>query len=108
MKTVEGFRGGRGKLLRTATETHYRAMYFAFRDRKAKKRTYRALWITRITAALETYDINYSQFMGGLNKAKIDVNRKMLAEMAIYDPKGFEKYIDLARKNVPAHLLRKA
>jgi large subunit ribosomal protein L20 len=106
MKRVEGYRGGRSKLLRTAKETSYRAQRNAFRDRKAKKRIFRSLWITRINAALTPYEMSYSQFMGALKRAKIELNRKMLSEMAIHDPNGFERLVEEARKNLPAHLAK--
>ena len=101
MKNVQGFRGARGKLLRIAKETYNRAMRYSFRDRKAKKREFRALWITRISAALMNYKINYSQFMGALIKSNIPLNRKELSEMAIYDPQGFAKLVEMVKKNLP-------
>jgi large subunit ribosomal protein L20 len=101
MKKVKGYRGGRSKLFRTAQETHYRALQYAFRDRKAKKRDFRKLWITRINAAVRMYGLNYSQFMGAMANANIDINRKVLSEMAIHDPKGFEAIIEIAKQHLP-------
>lgn len=106
MKEIKGNRAGRGKLLRTGKETSYRAMRYAFRDRKARKRDFRKLWITRISAALMPYGMNYSRFMGCLKHAQILLNRKMLSEMAIHDPKGFEALVELARKHVPTQLAK--
>lgn len=96
LKLARGFYGGRSKRFRTATESVDRAMRMAFIHRKQKKRTYRQLWIARISAALEGYDINYSRFMEGLTKSNINLNRKMLSEIAIYDPEGFAKLVEQA------------
>lgn len=101
-KMVKGYRGGRSKLLRTAQETYYRAQAYAFSGRKDKKRVYRSLWITRISAALMPYGLSYSHFMGALIKANVAVNRKVISEMAMHDPKGFESLVELARKNLTA------
>lgn len=103
LKKVKGYRGGRSKLYRTAQETYYRAQQYAFRDRKAKKRTFRSLWITRISAAVRIHGLSYSQFMGALHRADILLNRKQLSEMAIHDPKGFEQIVTIARQNLPAN-----
>lgn len=108
MKKVKGYRGGRSKLFRTAQETYYRALQYAFRDRKAKKRSFRRLWITRLTAALRPYGVSYSQFIGGLSGAKVELNRKMLSEIAIHDPKGFEQIVELVKKHLPANNVKKS
>lgn len=89
-KRAKGYRGGRGRLLRTVKETLMRAGQFAFRDRRVRKRDFRRLWITRINAAARMRGLRYSQFVHGLKQAKIELNRKMLAEMAIHDPAGFD------------------
>lgn len=89
-KKVEGYVGGRRKLLRTAKETLLRAGVFAFRDRRAKKREFRSLWIIRINAACRERGLRYSEFINGLNLAKIELDRKSLAEMAVHDPTGFD------------------
>jgi len=101
-KRAKGYRGGRGSLLRTVKETLIRAGVFAFRDRRVKKRTYRRLWITRINAACRLRGINYSQFINGLAKAKIELNRKSLSEIAITDPAGFDQIVEAAKKALAA------
>ena len=89
-KRAKGYRGGRGNLLRTVKETLLRAGAYAFRDRRVRKRNFRRLWITRVNAAARMRGIRYSQFIHGLTKANIQLNRKMLSEMAIHDPAGFD------------------
>ena len=101
-KRAKGYRGGRGRLLRTVKETLIRAGVFAYRDRRVKKRTYRRLWITRINAACRTRGINYSQFINGLVKAKIELNRKSLSEIAITDPAAFDQIVEAAKKALAA------
>ncbi len=101
-KRAKGYRGGRGRLLRTVKETLIRAGVFAYRDRRVKKRTYRRLWITRINAACRARDINYSQFINGLLKAKIELNRKSLSEIAITDPAAFDQIVEAAKKALAA------
>src|ERR687893_1217203 len=94
---VEGFVGGRRRLLRTAKETLLRAGMFAFRDRRAKKREFRRLWITRISAAAEMRGLRYSRFIQGLRLANIELDRKSLSELAIHDPETFDTIIGLVR-----------
>ena len=94
LKRAKGYVGGRRKLLRTAKETLVRAGAFAYRDRRVKKREFRKLWITRINAACRQQDIRYSQFMHGLSKANIQLDRKQLSELAINDPAGFQVIVD--------------
>jgi len=94
LKRAAGYVGGRRKLLRTAKETLVRAGVFAFRDRRARKRQFRRLWITRLTAACSQHDIRYSQFIHGLTLANIQLDRKQLSEMAIHDPSGFQVVVD--------------
>ena len=89
-KSVKGYRGGRSRLLRTAKETKRRAMAYATRDRRVKKRTFRGLWITRLNAACRARGLRYSVFINGCKKANIGLNRKMLSEIAIADPQGFD------------------
>lgn len=101
-KRAKGYRGGRGRLLRTVKETLIRAGVFAFRDRRVKKRTFRRLWITRINAACRSRGINYSQFINGLSKANIELNRKSLSEIAITDPAGFDQIVEAAKKALAA------
>ncbi len=96
-KKAKGYVGGRRRLLRTVKETLVRAEAFAFRDRRARKREFRRLWITRISAACRERGISYSVFMNGLKKANIELDRKMLSEIAIFDPAAFDKIVDEAR-----------
>ena len=97
---VEGFVGGRRRLLRTAKETLLRAGMFAFRDRRAKKRDFRRLFITRLSAAAEMRGMRYSEFIHGLQRAFCQLDRKSLSEIAIHDPATFDKLVELARANV--------
>lgn len=101
-KSVRGYRGPRGKNLRLAKEAIVRAQCNAFTDRKRKKREFRALWITRISAACDARGIRYSRFMFGLKVAMISLNRKMLSEMAIHDPEGFDKVVEIAQNAADA------
>ena len=98
LKLAKGFRGGRHKLYRTATEAVDRALSYAYRDRRNKKRDFRRLWITRISAAAKQNGTNYSQLMGGLKKAGVELDRKVLSNMAILDPNGFSQVVKLAIK----------
>ena len=101
-KRAKGYRGGRGRLLRTVKETLIRAGVFAFRDRRVKKRTFRRLWITRISAACRQRGMNYSTFINGLKKANIELDRKSLSEIAVCDPKGFDTIVEAAKKGLAA------
>lgn len=92
-KRAEGYVGGRRKLYRTAKETLARAGAFAFRDRRAKKRDFRRLWIIRLSAACQQRDLRYSQFIAGLKAAKIALDRKSLSEIAVADPAAFDAVI---------------
>jgi large subunit ribosomal protein L20 len=96
LKLARGFRGGRSKLFRTAAGTLDRALRYAYRDRKVRKRDFRALWITRINAAARINDLSYSKFMHGLRLAKVALDRKVLAELAVSDPAGFAHIAKLA------------
>ena len=102
MNRAKGMVLSRSKLHRTAKESIRRADRFAFRDRRAKKRIFRALWITRISAACRDRDISYSRFMAGLAKAEVIVNRKMLSEVAIHDPKAFDALVEQAKSALAA------
>jgi large subunit ribosomal protein L20 len=95
---AKGFRSGRRRLYRSAREAVERALTFAYRDRKVRKREFRALWIVRINAALRPLGMSYSKFIGGLKKAEVELDRKVLADMAIFDPEGFAKVADLSRQ----------
>jgi large subunit ribosomal protein L20 len=96
LKRASGYRGGRKNLFRSATETVDRALNYAYRDRRVRKREFRALWITRINAAAREHGISYSRLMHGLNLANIDIDRKMLADIALNDPASFGKIVNLA------------
>jgi large subunit ribosomal protein L20 len=100
LKMAKGYRGGRGRLFRTATEAVNRAMHYAYRDRKVRKREFRRLWITRINAAARLNGLSYSQFMNGLKRAKVCIDRKILSDLAISDPGGFTKIAQLAKENL--------
>ncbi len=96
LKLAKGYRGGRSRLFRTATEAVDRALCYAYRDRRTKKRDFRRLWITRINAGARMNGINYSKLIGGLKKAGIELDRKVLANMAILDAEAFSKVVKIA------------
>ena len=96
LKLAKGFRGSHSTLFRTANQQVMKALRSAYRDRKKRKRDFRRLWITRINAAARVQGISYSQLMGNLKKANIQINRKMLAQMAVLDPAGFSKLTQMA------------
>lgn len=96
LKAARGYRGGRSRLLRTAREAVLRGMKYSYRDRKVRKRNFRKLWITRINAAVREHGMTYSRFINGLKLAGVDVNRKMLAEMAVHDGGGFSELVKIA------------
>lgn len=96
-RKVKGYRGGRGGLYRTAKETLVRAGVYAFRDRRARKRDFRSLWIIRINAAVRERGLRYSEFIHGLAKAGLTLDRKTLSEMAIADPVGFDAVVAQAK-----------
>ena len=100
-KKVKGFVGGRRRLLRSAKETLVRAGVYAFRDRRVRKRDFRSLWIVRINAAARANGISYSQFIAGLKRAGIDLDRKSLAEIAARDAAGFSKLVESAKAAKP-------
>lgn len=100
LKLARGFYSGRRKHFRKAKEQLERSMYYAFRDRKQKKRDFRSLWIVRINAACRINDISYSKFMHGLKLANIDLDRKILADMAMNDPVAFAKIVETAKKSL--------
>ncbi|MBR5997566.1 MAG: 50S ribosomal protein L20 [Deltaproteobacteria bacterium] len=93
-KMAKGFRGGRGKLFRSATEAVDRALKYAFRDRRVKKRDFRALWIVRINAAARQNGLTYGRLIHGMKIAGIELDRKVLAEMAVADPTGFSGIVE--------------
>jgi large subunit ribosomal protein L20 len=96
LKLAKGYVGGRSRLYRTATEAVDRALNYAYRDRRTKKRDFRRLWIARINAGAHMNDTNYSQLMGGLKRAGVELDRKVLANMAILDAEAFTKVVQLA------------
>ena len=95
----KGYRGARSKLFRSATEAVDRALNYAFRDRRVKKRDFRALWITRINAASRLNGISYSKLIYGLKTANVQIDRKVLADLAVSDPKGFSEIAGVAKAN---------
>ncbi|MCX7632747.1 MAG: 50S ribosomal protein L20 [Turneriella sp.] len=97
LERTKGFRAGRRRLYRTAKDAARKADMWAFRDRKQRKRHFRALWIARINAACREEGISYSRFIAGLNKAKITLNRKSLSELALRDPAAFREIVRLAK-----------
>ncbi len=96
LKLAKGFRGGRSKLFRTAADSVDKALNYAYRDRKQRKRQFRRLWVARINAAARMNDLSYSRFIGGLKKAGVSLDRKVLAELAISDPAGFSQIAAVA------------
>ncbi len=100
MKAARGYVGGRSKLYRTAMEAVNRALAYAYRDRRTRKRDFRRLWIARINAAARLNGLSYSRFISGLKKSDIEINRKMLAELAINDAEGFSKLAEIARESL--------
>jgi large subunit ribosomal protein L20 len=97
MKAAKGNYSGRRKLYRSARETVQKGLKYAYRDRRAKKRDFRRLWIIRINAAVRLYGLNYSRFIDGLNKANISLDRKVLADMAVRDSEGFQKLVETVK-----------
>lgn len=100
LKQTKGYWGRRKNNLRIAKETLLRALAYAYRDRKQRKRDFRSLWIVRINAAVRPHGLSYSQFMGGLRNAGVELNRKVLSEMAIRNPDGFKAVVDVAKNNL--------
>lgn len=98
LKLVKGARGGRSKLYRTAKEQIKRSLAYSYRDRKTKKRNFRRLWITRISAQAKKHNLSYNQFINGLKKAGIILNRKILADLAVTDQTVFGKLVELAKQ----------
>jgi large subunit ribosomal protein L20 len=98
LKAAKGFYGGRRRLFRKAKETVQRAWVYAYRDRRQKKRSFRRLWIVRINAASRIHGLSYSRLIGGLHKANVALDRKILAELAVFDPSGFAKVVAAAQQ----------
>jgi large subunit ribosomal protein L20 len=102
LKAAKGFRGRRKNTIRIAKQAVEKANQYAFRDRKRKKRTFRALWIQRLNAAVRPFDLNYSRFIAGLAKAGIVVDRKVLSDLAITEPAAFEAIVGQAKSALAA------
>jgi large subunit ribosomal protein L20 len=100
LKLAKGYRGGRSKLFRTAADAVDKALMYAYRDRRQRKRDFRKLWITRINAAARMNDLSYSKFISGLKRAEVSIDRKVLADLAISDPAGFAQIAKLASQHI--------
>ena len=100
LKLAKGYRGGRSKLYRTAADAVDKALMYAYRDRRQRKRDFRRLWIARINAAARMNDLSYSKFMHGLKQAGVELDRKVLAELAVSDPSGFAQIAKLASQQI--------
>ncbi|TVR11621.1 MAG: 50S ribosomal protein L20 [Salinarimonadaceae bacterium] len=108
LKAAKGFYGRRKNTIRTAKAAVDRSMQYAYRDRKNKKRTFRALWIQRLNAAVREFGLTYSRFIDGLNKADISVDRKVLSDLAIHEPAAFAALVEKAKAALPAPAEQKA
>jgi large subunit ribosomal protein L20 len=97
LNQAEGYWGAKSKLFRSATEAVDRALKYAYRDRKVRKRDFRRLWIARINAATRQNGLTYSRFIAGLAKSGVEIDRKILAELAVSDPAGFSKLVETAK-----------
>lgn len=100
LKWTKGFFGARSRLLKTATEAADRSMKYAYRDRRVRKRDFRQLWIARINAAAKLNDMTYSRFIAGIKKAGLVIDRKILADLAIYDPHAFSAIASMAKDEI--------
>ncbi len=100
MRAAKGARGGRSKLYKSAKENVERGLRYAYRDRRQRKRDFRRLWIVRINAAARTHELSYSRFMSGLGKAGVEINRKVLADLAVHDPAAFGELAEVAKKSL--------
>jgi large subunit ribosomal protein L20 len=100
LQLAKGYRGARSKLFRSATEAVDRALNYAFRDRRVKKRDFRALWITRINAAARLNGLSYSKLIHGLKVANVGIDRKVLADLAVSDPSGFTAIATMAKSSI--------
>ncbi|SFH35114.1 large subunit ribosomal protein L20 [Desulfotomaculum arcticum] len=100
LKLAKGYRGSKSKLFRVANQQVMKSLVYAYRDRKARKRDFRKLWIARINAAARNNGMSYSRFMNGLKKAGVDINRKMLADLAVNDSRAFGQLVDMAKSKL--------
>lgn len=98
LKQARGYRGGKSKLIRTAMESVDTALLYAYRDRRQKKRDFRSLWIARINAAVRLDGMSYSTFINGLKRNNVEVNRKVLADLAVHDPAAIKSLVEIAQK----------
>ena len=106
LKQAKGYFGSKHRLYKTAQEQLFHSGAYAYRDRKQNKRNFRKLWITRINAACRENNISYSKFINGLSKAGIEINRKMLSELAIYDPKSFTELVNTAKAALDGKIVK--
>lgn len=102
LKLAKGYVGGRGRLYRSARETVERALAFAYRDRRVRRREFRGLWITRINAAARISGLSYSEFISGLKRAGVELDRKILADLAVSDAPAFSQIAELAKTHLAA------
>lgn len=102
LKLAKGYYGSKHTLFKTAKQQVMKSHMYAYRDRRQKKRNFRKLWIARINAAARMHDLSYSKLMHGLKLAGVNINRKMLSEIAIHDEKGFENIVNTAKKALQA------
>ncbi|MBS7262633.1 MAG: 50S ribosomal protein L20 [Eubacteriales bacterium] len=100
MKLTKGYWGAKSKLYRPARQAMMKSLMYAYVGRRNRKRDFRKLWIARINAACRMFDISYSRFIDGLKKANVDINRKVLADLAVNDIKAFEELVNVAKKNL--------
>jgi large subunit ribosomal protein L20 len=100
LKLAKGYFGSKSKLYRPAKEQVLKSLNYAYRDRKQKKRNFRKLWITRINAAARNHGLSYSRFIHGLKQADVDINRKMLADLAVNDDDSFAELVEVAKENI--------
>lgn len=100
IKSARGYFGSKSNLYKLANQQVMKSLMYAYRDRKARKRDFRRLWITRINAAAREHGLSYNQFINGLKRAEVELNRKMLAELAVNDPPAFERLAELAKQNI--------
>ena len=102
LKAAKGYYGSHSRSYRLAKEELLKSLSYSYRDRKNKKRTFRSLWIARINAAVRTNGMSYNSFINGLKLASVDINRKMLSEIALNDPAAFSQLVEIAKKQVSA------
>jgi large subunit ribosomal protein L20 len=100
LKLAKGYRGSKSKLFRVAKEQVMKSLFYAYRDRKVRARNFRRLWIARINAAARINGLSYSKFINGLHKAGVEINRKMLADLAVNDAKAFDQLVEVAKSSL--------